>query len=348
MANMQLHFLYFYLKDAYPHYSAICYCCYNMKPDAITQQVWDPFDRIIQADSQDILKANKNLEKAIFHYQNHPFAPKCTMAITTLIAVILLLFFFEAAISDGSLLQGSNSEGAVIICLLILGIPGIYYSLIASTQSDWIGISLAKKYAWVFKAGAEDLPVSTNICPQITITEHSGGAAYTQFWGKLTGTFQQMPFWLGLLSGPTLFPDGSDKLQTVIVQLPHPATCALAISPRMIDNVLKEKSSFKSESSDFNKYFYIEDDYTGNDKNVFQVLTPPVLEGINELRVVCGRFRLIFYSGKAFFIFQEEFFKPKYTSLFKSTSLDQRDLDSFMLKIEKLTDLVGKVVSQVN
>lgn len=305
-------------------------------------QVWDPFERNIQADSSDIFKANQKVEKKIVHYQSYPSEPRRNMTVAIIVAVVFFCLIMKWAIAE------DDAPNGMKIAVWLMAIPASYYSIIAATQSDWIGLSLAKKFKWLFKAGGEDLPVTTAICPQITITERSGGATYTQYWGALTSISDSIPFWFGLLSGPILFPDGSDKLQTFIVKLPRTVACDLAISPRMIDNALTKKSSLKTESPDFEKHFYIEDEESIVGNNVFQVLTPPVLGAINDLRVVAGRFRLIIYAGKAIFIFQKEFFKPRYTSLFKSTSLNPRDLEEFSAKLEKLTDLIIKVVSQVN
>ena len=94
------------------------------------QQILDPFDRDIRADSEEILTANQGLESAILRYQSNPWLAKGIFLLIILLDLILFIFF---AIS--SVRAGMAAEIITEIVFLPLLPCAYYYGILSPTQA---------------------------------------------------------------------------------------------------------------------------------------------------------------------------------------------------------------------
>lgn len=307
----------------------------------LNQQILDPFDRDIRADSEEILTANQGLESTILRYQSNPWLAKGIFLLIIFLDLILFVYF---AITSAR--AGMAAEIITEIAFLPLLPCAYYYGILCPTQADYMRLLLARSFGWLYRSGSELVDKEMYVSPEIIFREGVPETLSSQFWGFLSYGNQMVPFWLGEMINERAKDDV--KRQHAILFLPKVVACALSVVSRTNPFDKFDETVVRTESIEFNKYFYIEPAAPATGQVVFQMMTPPVLDAIVSLRRVAGMFRLTFCNGRAIFIFATPFFAPKYSNLLRSATIDQRDINLLQEKKEKLSELLRLIATQTN
>jgi hypothetical protein len=102
----------------------------------------------------------------------------------------------------------------------------------------------------------------------------------------------------------------------------------------------------KTENVEFNKYFstFTPDSDITTEQEVARLISPAMQERLLELKKQYNSFSLLLQDDVAFFIFSGVLLKAKYSDLFKSSNLDDRDINDFEEMFKKIFNVMGDML----
>lgn len=312
-----------------------------MNNELETKKIWDPFGRNIRSDTADILAANRNLEKKIDRYNTNPWLAKGIFILIILIDLVIFAMYSASSVKSGAPFE------VISEVILLPIVPCIYYyGILKPTQADIMRLLLARSLGFLYRSGNEIIDAELYISPELIFRKGVPKVLDSQFWGSFESHGQAVSFWFGEMVNPSVKDDYRRQFAILLIPKELPAELSVVSRSNVFDKL--NESLVRTESVEFNKYFYIEPANSALGQNIFQVMTPSVLDAVVELRKVAGMFRLTFCEGKAVFIFATPFFELSYSNLLKSTSIDQRDSNVLREKQEKISKLLGLISTQLN
>lgn len=314
---------------------------------------WDPVYGILTNEYlSEISASNIKLRSKFEHYKNNPGIIRRNYYL--LIAVGLIIFFVIEAFNFKFMFTGLSSQeiGNLIFPFLIAIIPfSIYFEYVREIQKDLLNIAVANQFGWLYfpEKDKKKWDRLNDVYPEIfRFGEQGSQYLENQFWGLLDSGRRY--FWLSRFFCTERQGDSSRTIQRLVYafQVSRSIPIDFALSPQnSATKFIADLSSktITTESIDFNNEFHI--DYKGDrgfvGPDILQVLSPDIQEKLLEHERTYRDFIMLF-RGNIVFVSYKANLEVTHTNFNKDVSLDQRDIDSIMDRINSSIEIAEEIL----